>query len=81
MRDRVRILLRETRFGLFYAAPDLWVRDISGALEFESVSVASGVVRAEGLKGMEIVSHYEQSNREFVTENSSGEVSSGKKSS
>ena len=54
----MRVLLRKTENGFYYASPRRWVRDPRAALDFEQVERASRVTRSRRLNGIEIVLNY-----------------------
>ena len=57
----MKVLLRNTETGLFYAGPDRWSEEQSGAMEFEAPNMALDTVSEANLEGMEIVVHFEDS--------------------
>ncbi len=55
----MRVLLRNTRTGLFYAGPDIWAKDNTEALDFEQTRVALDRVETSKLRDMEVLMHFD----------------------
>ena len=56
----MKVFLRHTHSGLFYAGPDQWTETHSQALDFEAPNLALDLVSGSKLDGMEVVVHFEQ---------------------
>jgi len=57
----MRILLRNTETGLFYAGPDEWTEDASAACDFRRPDLALDRVCEANLEAMELVMHFDHS--------------------
>jgi len=57
----MKVFLRSTRTGLFYAGPDKWTNEHSQALEFEAPNFALDRVCQSKLEAVEVVIHFEKS--------------------
>jgi hypothetical protein len=57
----MKVFLRNTRTGLFYAGPDQWTNEHSQALEFEGPNFALDRVSQAKLEAVEVVIHFEES--------------------
>ncbi len=55
----MKILLRDTQTGLFYAGPNQWIEAQDGAQDFKTPDVALDVVDQSRLSAMEIVVHFD----------------------
>jgi len=55
----MKVLLRNTQTGLFYAGPGQWTADPSPAVDFEATDVALDRVSHEKLEAMEVLMHFE----------------------
>lgn len=55
----MRVLLRNTRTGLFYAGPDQWTEERSEAQDFEATDRALDIVSEAKLKTVEVLMHFE----------------------
>jgi hypothetical protein len=55
----MKILLRDTQTGLFYAGPNQWSEAQDAACDFKTPDVALDVVDQSKLKTMEIVVHFD----------------------
>ena len=57
----MKVFLRDTRTGLFYAGPDQWTTEHAQALEFEGPNFALDRVTQSKLEAVEVVIHFEES--------------------
>ena len=57
----MKVLLRNTRTGKFYAGPENWTEQQSEATGFEGPDRALDVVSEAKLQSMEVVIHFEES--------------------
>ena len=55
----MRVLLRNTQTGLFYAGPDQWTEDHSGAVDFEATDRALDRVSEAKLQTVEVLMRFE----------------------
>lgn len=55
----MKILLRSTQTGLFYAGPDRWTKFDPEAFNFEQTDLALDAVRDGNLKGIEVLVKFE----------------------
>jgi hypothetical protein len=55
----MRILLRNTQTGLFYAAPDRWTKNHPEAFDFEQADLALDAVRDAKLNSIEVLARFE----------------------
>ena len=55
----MKILLRDTHTGLFYAAPDRWTKNDPEAFDFEQTDLALDAVRDGKLKSIEVIVRFE----------------------
>lgn len=55
----MKILLRSTQTGLFYAGPDQWTKNDPEAFDFEQTDLALDAVRDAKLKGIEVLVKFE----------------------
>jgi hypothetical protein len=55
----MRVLLRHTRTGLFYAGPDQWTESQAGAHDFQQTDAALDRVAQAGLSPVEVVMAFE----------------------
>jgi hypothetical protein len=55
----MKILLRNTQTGLFYAAPDQWTSNHPEAYDFGKTDLALDAVRDGKLKGIELLVHFD----------------------
>ncbi|HWH71489.1 MAG TPA: hypothetical protein VNT26_19085 [Candidatus Sulfotelmatobacter sp.] len=55
----MKVLLRNTETGLFYAGPDKWTPSYSEALDFQDTSLAIDVVCEAKLKAMEVLMQFD----------------------
>jgi hypothetical protein len=55
----MKILLRDTQTGLFYAGPNEWTKGQDAARDFETPDVALDLVDQSQLNAMEIVVHFD----------------------
>ena len=58
LRYRMKILLRDTQTGLFYAGPNQWTIEQDTAEDFKTPDVAFNVIDQSKLNAMEIVVHF-----------------------
>jgi hypothetical protein len=56
----MKILLRDTETGLFYAGPNQWTTGQDTAQDFKSPDVAFDVIDESKLNAMEIVVHFDE---------------------
>lgn len=56
----MKVLLRDTQTGLFYAGPEQWTREQSEATDFHAPDRALDQVRDAQLSTMEVVIHFEE---------------------
>ena len=57
----MKVLLRSTETGLFYAGPDSWNKDPVNAAEFQTPDEALDRVNQSNLARVEVVMHFEGS--------------------
>jgi hypothetical protein len=57
-RYRMKILLRDTQTGLFYAGPNQWTIEQDTAQDFKTPDLAFNVIDESKLNAMEIVVHF-----------------------
>lgn len=57
----MKVFLRNTQTGLFYAGPDCWTNEHAEALEFEGPNLALDLVCQSKLQTVEVVVHFEES--------------------
>jgi hypothetical protein len=57
----MKVFLRNTQTGLFYAGPDQWTDEHSQAVEFEGPSFALDRVSESKLEAVEVIIHFEES--------------------
>ena len=55
----MKILLRNTQTGLFYAGPDQWTKNHPEAFDFEQTDLALDAVRDAKLQGIELLVKFE----------------------
>ena len=55
----MKVLLRNTRTGMFYAGLEQWADDPAQALDFEMTDRALDAVRDAGLNSMEVLMRFE----------------------
>jgi len=55
----MKILLRDTQTGLFYAGPNQWSEGREEARDFETPDVALDLIDESRLNAMEIVVHFD----------------------
>ena len=55
----MKVLLRHTRTGMFYAGPDQWANDPAQALDFQMTDRALDAVRDARLNSMEVLMQFE----------------------
>jgi hypothetical protein len=55
----MKILLRDTQTGLFYAGPNVWSPEQDAAQDFKTPDVALDLIEASRLNTMEIVVHFD----------------------
>ena len=55
----MKILLRDTRTGLFYAGPNQWSPGQEQAQDFKTPDIALDLVDGSSLKAMELVVHFD----------------------
>ena len=55
----MKVLLRNTRTGLFYIGPEQWTREPSEAANFEGPDRALDRIEEAELPAMEVVIHFE----------------------
>jgi hypothetical protein len=55
----MKILLRNTRTGLFYAGQDRWTQNDPEAFDFEQTDLALEAVREARLQGVEVLVKFE----------------------
>jgi hypothetical protein len=56
----MKILLRDTETGLFYAGPNQWTTGQETAQDFKSPDIAFDVIDESKLNAMEIVVHFDE---------------------
>jgi hypothetical protein len=56
----MKILLRDTQTGLFYAGPNQWTTGRDSAQDFKTPDVALDVIDETQLNAMEIVVHFDE---------------------
>ena len=57
----MKVFLRNTETGQFYAGPDQWTPEHSQALDFQGPDTALDAVSQSKLNTMEVVIHFEES--------------------
>jgi hypothetical protein len=57
----MKVFLRNTETGLFYAGPDEWTGEHSHALDFHGPDAALDTVTKSKVSTMELVVHFEES--------------------
>jgi hypothetical protein len=57
--DKMRVVLRNRRTGLYYASCDRWVPDPSEALDLDAIEHAGRLAFEEGLTELEVVLDYD----------------------
>ena len=55
----MKILLRNTQTGLFYAAPNRWTKNDPEAFDFEETNLALDAVRNAKLQSIEVLMKFE----------------------
>jgi len=55
----MKILLRDTQTGLFYAGPNEWTTGQDAAQDFKTPDIAFDLIDESKLKAMEIVVHFD----------------------
>jgi hypothetical protein len=55
----MKILLRSTQTGLFYAGPDQWTKNDPDAFDFEQTNLALDTVRDAKLQSIEVLVKFE----------------------
>lgn len=55
----MKILLRNTRTGFFYVAPDRWTKNDPEAFNFEQTDLALDTVRDAKLKSIEVLEKFD----------------------
>ena len=55
----MKVLLRDTQAGLFYAGPEQWTEERSEAQDFEATDRALDLVSEAKLKTVEVLMHFE----------------------
>ena len=63
---RGKVFLRNSRTKKWYAGPDLWVAAPAGACEFATVQQAVDFGTGLGMKGLEVVVHYNTGEGDLV---------------
>lgn len=61
----MKVLLRDTRTGLFYARAGEWTREQEEATDFEGPDVALDTVRQTSLEAVEVVVQFEDTSFEI----------------
>jgi len=56
----MKVLLRNTQTGLFYAEPEQWTEEQSAATDFGAPDRALDKVSQANLEAVEVVIHFEQ---------------------
>ncbi len=56
----MKVFLRHTGSGLFYAGPDRWTQTHAEATDFEAPNLALDMLSDSKLDGMEVIVHFEQ---------------------
>ena len=56
----MKVFLRHTGSGLFYAGPDRWTQTHAEAVDFEAPNFALDMLSDSKLEGMEVIVHFEQ---------------------
>jgi hypothetical protein len=59
-RQFMKVFLRHTSSGLFYAGPDRWTQGHVEAMNFEAPNLALDMLSESKLDNMEVVIHFEQ---------------------
>ena len=62
----MRVLLRHSGIGLYYAGRKHWVGDTDSALDLETTERAAELSRDESFEEMDIVVSYDDSTPEFI---------------
>ena len=57
----MKVFLRNTRTGLFYAGPDQWTAEHAQAVEFAGPNFALDRVTQAKLEAVEVIIHFEES--------------------
>lgn len=57
----MKVLLRDTRTGLFYAGDEQWTKEQTDATDFEAPDRALDQVTLAKLEAVEVVVHFEES--------------------
>lgn len=57
----MKVFLRNTQTGLFYAGPDRWTNEHAEAIEFQGPNFALDLVCESQLQAVEVVVHFEES--------------------
>ena len=60
MATGMKVFLRHTDSGLFYAGPDRWTSIHSEAMDFEAPNFALDLLADSKLEGMEVIVHFDQ---------------------
>ncbi len=55
----MKVLLRHTQTGLFYAGPEKWTEQSSEALDFQATDCALDRIWEAKLEGMEVLMHFD----------------------
>ena len=55
----MKVLLRNTQTGMFYAGPEQWTEDKSVATDFEGPDSALDQVSESNLEAVEVIIHFE----------------------
>ena len=55
----MKVLLRNTRTGLYYAGSDQWTGQHGEARDFETPDLAMAQADAVGLAGVEVIAHFD----------------------
>jgi len=61
-----QVFLRKTQTGQWYAGPDRWVGECSGAHDFGAVEEAIAFWKGLGMDGAEVVLHYDEPECDLV---------------
>lgn len=56
----MKVLLRNTETGMFYAGPDAWTNESTQAVEFRGPDTALDTVCGSKLNAMEVIIHFEE---------------------
>ena len=57
----MKVFLRNTQTGLFYAGPDRWTIEPTEAFDFEGPNLALDMVSQSKLQTVEVIVHFEES--------------------